>query len=496
MMITLILKKISGYALVLTFGTIITAYAHGTNLYEHFGRQLPSLDERAVVYTTLGNEQYRGTVEQNEKLHEYLDTIVFSANPFADDPILGALSFPPSTVEGTTTSGWTDDGSIVRLNTASDSVGIGTANPSEKLTIQGGNFSVSGTAYAGGDVSTGGGDINVGTGLATTTISSSSGLLGIASTTPDKLLSVHGDVLIAGTTTVHALVATSTINVLGENATSTFSNGISLSGGCFQFTSGSCVEETVVSSVEGSDVSVNISPTTGAVKVGVATGTSITWTGGDTASSTFDRIVEIAASSTAPVMFNGLSYVAPPAYNASSTIRSHDGLGNEYWVNPDWQLLVSTTTEVNMVSATTTLSAATDLRMIIYSNGTIGTAGFISLQFNSDVGSNYGSKTTHVPNGFELERTNSSGMVLVTATTSPGVLNAEIFNTASHRKFVSASGSFNNSGANAPQVVRASGVWNNTSDQITTIVVNSRENGGDTATFTSGMIIRIYGRKD
>ena len=39
------------------------------------------------------------------------------------------------TAAGGGAGGWTDDGTIVRLATATDSVGIGTANPAEKLTI-------------------------------------------------------------------------------------------------------------------------------------------------------------------------------------------------------------------------------------------------------------------------------------------------------------------------------------------------------------------------
>ncbi|MEK7505954.1 MAG: hypothetical protein AAB597_03640, partial [Patescibacteria group bacterium] len=58
------------------------------------------------------------------------------------------------------------------------------------------------------------------------------GRIGIGTSTPESLFSVHGGVLIAGTTTVNGLIATSSIIVLG-NATSTFQRGINIASGCF-----------------------------------------------------------------------------------------------------------------------------------------------------------------------------------------------------------------------------------------------------------------------
>lgn len=147
-----------------------------------------------------------------EKNHEHVLEIAekyFTAvDSVINSPVntrLGTLAFPPSTVEGTSTAGWTDDGSIVRLNTASDFVGIGTANPLEKLSVIGGNIYTSGDLYAAG------GDIFLGTGSATTTLTSASGNLGIASSSPAFRLSVIGDAYFSGTTTMGVLnVASST----------------------------------------------------------------------------------------------------------------------------------------------------------------------------------------------------------------------------------------------------------------------------------------------
>lgn len=48
----------------------------------------------------------------------------------------GSASFPASS-EYATTTGWADDGSIVRLDSASDSVGVGTTSPALKFGVAG-----------------------------------------------------------------------------------------------------------------------------------------------------------------------------------------------------------------------------------------------------------------------------------------------------------------------------------------------------------------------
>lgn len=52
---------------------------------------------------------------------------------------LRGLAFPNATQEATTT-GWADDGSIIRLDNSGDTVGIGSTTPSEKLGIAGSLF--------------------------------------------------------------------------------------------------------------------------------------------------------------------------------------------------------------------------------------------------------------------------------------------------------------------------------------------------------------------
>ncbi|HEC66972.1 MAG TPA: hypothetical protein ENI23_16980 [bacterium] len=127
---------------------------------------------------------------------------------------LGGLApLPGPTVEGTSTAGWTDDGSIVRLNTDADNVGIGTTNPTAKL-------HVIGAGILSGNLTVGGGTFNFSNGTATTSLYViSNGNIGIGTTTPDQFFSIQGNLMVSGSTTVGNLVATGTTQFGGQNYT-------------------------------------------------------------------------------------------------------------------------------------------------------------------------------------------------------------------------------------------------------------------------------------
>ncbi|HBG78398.1 MAG TPA: hypothetical protein DDW84_06070 [Phycisphaerales bacterium] len=56
----------------------------------------------------------------------------------------GGIKFPDGTTQATAASGggWTDTGTVVKLATSTDNVGIGTDSPSAKLTVKGGNIRI------------------------------------------------------------------------------------------------------------------------------------------------------------------------------------------------------------------------------------------------------------------------------------------------------------------------------------------------------------------
>jgi len=89
----------------------------------------------------------------------------------------------------------------------------GTTNLS---TVGLGNSTVNGNQTVTGDVFINGGDLNLGTGLATSTLTSAGGLLGIGTTSPSQLLSVQGNVFLSGNiSNVANITATGTLNVTG-----------------------------------------------------------------------------------------------------------------------------------------------------------------------------------------------------------------------------------------------------------------------------------------
>src|SRR3989344_3687046 len=131
--------------------------------------------------------------------------------------------------------------------TGGGSLGIGTTSPAKPFSVQGdGLFS---------------GDLSLANLIATGTLAvSGSG----TSTFAGGLQANHLNILNTATSSLNAGLRLSSLDVFSSSATSTFANGIQLSGGCFRDILGSCVSGGVTS-VANSDGSLTISPTTGSV---------------------------------------------------------------------------------------------------------------------------------------------------------------------------------------------------------------------------------------
>ena len=88
------------------------------------------LDAKPTSYTILDTDLLLLTIGTNTP---FLSSVKVSTKQFSD--YLSA-----------DTSGWSDDGTVVRLATSTDSVGIGTTAPAERLTVAG-NVSARGVVY-------------------------------------------------------------------------------------------------------------------------------------------------------------------------------------------------------------------------------------------------------------------------------------------------------------------------------------------------------------
>lgn len=191
------------------------------------------------------------------------------------------------------------------------------------------------------------------------------------------------------------------------------------------------------------------------------------------------------ASSTVanPIYLNTLSYNTPSTRAASSTVLMEDGSGNLTWNNPDWQLLVSTTTQSAMGTTTMTIPARNNIKILFF--GASGAAGLYYLTFNSDTAANYGYHTLigGTDTGYANQKSASVGN---SGGGNFSNIEIDVMNYSTLAKSFFAKQT-QYSGANILEMYSANGVWNNTSNQITSVQIGTPSN------IPSGSIIRIYG---
>ena len=120
--------------------------------------------------------------------------------------------------------------------------------------------------FFGGDVFIGGGDLHVGSGSATTTITSAAGFLGIASVTPGTMLDVAGAATIKGSLVAEGNLKTSYLIATSTTATSTIGYGLTVD------------TDTLVVDANGNGVLIATStlPSTNNVVMAVGTGSAST----------------------------------------------------------------------------------------------------------------------------------------------------------------------------------------------------------------------------
>jgi hypothetical protein len=186
---------------------------------------------------------------------------------------------------------------------------------------------------------------------------------------------------------------------------------------------------------------------------------------------------------------------------ATNTIMAFSGTSpyRASFVEEGWTLIESTTTASTMSTATTTaitaasLSSFRELKIFVQTTGT-SVAGTFDINFNNDGGNNsnnygYRSFLDYVQTGALAD---ADAIVPVTnGTTSPLHFEITISNPTSARKMLHWLGEANSSAAVIPSVYSGAGVWNNSSNPITSIALKT-----SAGTFNSGMIISVFGKRN
>ncbi len=209
-----------------------------------------------------------------------------------------------------------------------------------------------------------------------------------------------------------------------------------------------------------------------------------------TASSTFMGTTTIPADNLTnrALVLNTLAYKFPGSRAASSSVLTEDGNGNLSWISPVWTLLTSTTTAITLSAATTsTFSAKSNLMIVVQTQGGNGN-NTNQIIFNGDYALNYGS--TRFENGNINQSTGIPGIRFDSGTSSPETITFFVSNVTATRKMISWTGASNSVGISTPVLLTGSGVWNNTSNQITSVTLTGNNLAN---TYTAGTSIYVYG---
>lgn len=285
--------------------------------------------------------------------------------------------------------------------------------------------------------------------------------------------------LINSATTVTGQWTFSTFPITPSNATSSFDVA-----GISQLATGALAAASTATSTNGTNA-----PLVLPSKIATST-----WN-----SATAGNVIPVtgAATKTIDNMFIATSTLFGPA--ASSSVLTQAANGTTIWQQANDGLMLATTTSVNMKCATTTLPYnATNLTYITHLTGWTNNADRPTLNFNTDTSTNYSwrnavnnatttSGTNNVPSPVNDNYIRMSNI----STTSPSVWKVDIWNEATQVKTVNWTSTVTGPGTVPPSFGEGAGIWNNTSNLITTIVMCPDNNSS--SLITAGTKIFIYG---
>lgn len=192
--------------------------------------------------------------------------------------------------------------------------------------------------------------------------------------------------------------------------------------------------------------------------------------------------------------FNTLAYAFPSARAASSTTLWEDGSGNLAFDYPDWQVLGDITATGATGTITVTIPARKDLLVVVSTEG-FAVADTLSLRFNGDSGSNYGA-TYSLDYGVPTKNGGGTSAMTIeaspTSTTSPTYATINVKNVSSVRKNVIWNTTASDATTHAPVTTLGSGIWNNTSAAVTSVLIFG--SGGQN--LNAGSRVTVFGKRN
>ena len=201
---------------------------------------------------------------------------------------------------------------------------------------------------------------------------------------------------------------------------------------------------------------------------------------------------KLIATSTS-VAIGGVSYTFPSSQGSAGTGLSNDGTGTLSWSTDKWTEVAAITTSAGSTSVNVNgIPSARFLRVLISTQG-FASGDDLGMQFNSDKAGNYAfrvteNSTTSVATGGATTTIRVSGPSSIN--TEPYSFDMTIDNSTTTRKIVSWRGTGAAANIDTPPFqIEGSGVWGNTSAQISVIRIYGLGNG---VSLNSGVVIRVY----
>jgi len=206
------------------------------------------------------------------------------------------------------------------------------------------------------------------------------------------------------------------------------------------------------------------------------------------ASTTADKVAATDLTATGTLKFGNTAMTVPSVDGIDNQVLRLSGASTLVWENFDWELLASTTATAATTTFQEQIPKRTFLKIHFFIAGKSVDDG-IDIEFNLDTGNNY-ARSQSVDIGAISKAANQPQIRLGSATSTASYSTWEIYNRVDSQKLLDGSTTEVSTGASAPTILLQTAVWNNTSERINNIQIETQTG---TPTFSEGSQLLIYG---